>query len=90
MAVLHVFFGLSFQHTLLWANLSTVAWLGCYFLLLEQPTTKSTSVEESTSASRASSNARATTDRNLPEVRADSGMERDTEVANLLTGLACI
>ena len=39
--VLHVLMGLSFRRTLLLANLSSLAWLGVYYLLLESPEQKS-------------------------------------------------
>lgn len=40
MGLLHVLAGLSFKNTLLLANVSSVAWLGVYFFMLESPEKK--------------------------------------------------
>ena len=39
-AILHVFLALPFQQTLLLANIGSLAWIACYFLLLESPESK--------------------------------------------------
>ena len=38
--ILHVLCGLSFKGTLLLANISSIAWLAVYFLMLESPEKK--------------------------------------------------
>ena len=52
--ILHVLLGLSFRRTLLLANLSSMAWLGVYYFMLDSPEQKSAA---SKSLSRTTSDA---------------------------------
>lgn len=82
-AILHVLIGLSFQHTLLLANLSVIAWIACYYLLLESPEAKQGALQTvSSSTGDLASSARTT----QPGPSASSENRGEVENAVLLQG----